>query len=98
MTSPKKVLKVHCTPGVDARAAARDFRKSGAVAIDDIGENLYDVIRDEIFEELGHAADFCDIRTDRIVLSSGPVFVFRDAATWSAAEARRAVLSAFPQA
>ncbi|MEQ8765474.1 MAG: hypothetical protein RL885_16220 [Planctomycetota bacterium] len=43
-------LKIHVAP--HARTAARDLMNDGAVGIDDIGENLYDVIRDEILEEL----------------------------------------------
>ncbi len=86
-------MKIHVTPGVDARAAARDLLETGAVAIDDIGENLYDVVRDEIFEELGRAVDDLDIRTQRVATSIGPVFVLRNTDIWSAARARSAVLA-----
>lgn len=86
-------MKIHVTPGVDARAAARDLLADGAVGIDDIGENLHDVIRDEILAELGHAADAFDLREQRIDTARGPVFVLRVARLWSAARARSAVLA-----
>lgn len=60
---PTKTITIHVTPGVDSSAAARDLMKNGAVAIDDIGENLYDVIRDEILDDLGYTADIIDLRT-----------------------------------
>ncbi len=88
-----KSIKIHVEPGIDARAAARDLLRDGAVGIDDIGENLYDVARDEILEELGHAGDGIDVRTDWIEGPFGPVFVLRDAAIWSAAAAKKAVLA-----
>jgi len=90
---PKDIITIHVTPGVDARAAARDLLKNGAVGIDDIGENSYDLIRDEILEILGHAGDAIDLRTERVSTAIGPVFVLRDADIWSAAKARRAVLA-----
>jgi len=86
------MIKIHVAPGMDARKAAHDLLKDGAVGIDDIGENLYDVIRDEIIEELGHVADEIDIKTQRVDTSIGPVFVLRDANIWTAAKARKAVL------
>ena len=86
-------MKIHVTPGVDARAAARDLLETGAVAIDDIGENLYDGVRDEIFEELGHVVEDLDIRTQRGRNADGSVFVLRNAAIWSVARARSAVLA-----
>lgn len=87
-------MEIHCVPGVDAAAAARDLFRDGAVGIDDIAENIYDVLHEEILEELGHLADGLDIRTQRVATSIGPVFVLRNARAWSAAEARRAVLAA----
>jgi|SRR5688572_32646188 len=86
-------ISIHVTPDVDVEAAARDLLKNGAVGIDDIGEWLYDVIRDEILEELGHAGDGLAIRTQRVDTSLGPVFVLRAAHAWSAAAARRAILA-----
>lgn len=87
----RKTIKIHVAPGMDAHAAARDLLRTGAVGIDDIGENLYDVVRDEILYHLGHAGDEIDLRTDRVRTTFGPVFVLRDAAVWSAADAREAV-------
>ena len=87
-----KTIKIHVAPGVDARAAARDLLKTGAVGIDDIGENLHDVVREEILDELGHAGDGIDLRTQRVETPLGPVFVLRIADIWSAAEAKKAVL------
>ncbi len=86
-------MRIHVVPGVDARAAARDLLETAAVGIDDIAENLYDVVRDEILEELGHAGDELDLRTQRIDTAIGPVFVLRNADVWSATEARRSVLA-----
>ena len=86
-------MRIHVVPGVDARAAARDLRETGAVGIDDIGEDLHEVIRDEILDELGHAGDGLDLREQRINTAIGPVFVLRDADLWSAAEVRKAVLT-----
>ena len=53
---------------------------------------MYDVIRDEIIDELGFAGDGLDLRTQRIATSLGPVFVVRETSAWSAAEARRTIL------
>lgn len=78
-------------PGVDARAAARDLRETGAVGIDDIGERTHELIRDEILDELGHASDELDLRTQRVDTAIGPVFVVRNAAIWSAEAARKAI-------
>jgi hypothetical protein len=80
-------------PGVDARAAARDLLKSGAVGIDDIGENLHDLIRDEILDELGNPWDGIDLRPQRVDTPIGPVLVLREADIWSAAAAKKAVLN-----
>jgi hypothetical protein len=88
-----KTIKIHVAPGVDARAAAHDLLKTGAVGIDDTGENLYDLVRDEIFDELGNAGDGIDLRTQRVDTPLGPVFVFRNADVWSAADAKKAVLN-----
>ena len=88
-----KTIKIHVAPGVDAREAARDFLKTGAIGIDDIGENLYDLVREEILDELGNAGDGIDLRTDRVESAFGPVFVLRDAAIWSVAAAKKAVLT-----
>ena len=60
--------------------------------IDDISENLYDVVQDEIMDSLGVAGDELDLRTQRIDTPSGPVFVLRQASVWSAARARAEVL------
>lgn len=79
-------------PGVNARAGARDFLANGAVGIDDIAENMYDVIWDEVLEILGHVADAAAIRRQRIETSIGPVFVLRDGTLWTAAKARATVL------
>ena len=68
-------MKIHVTPGVDARAAARDLLETGAVGIDDIGENQYDGVRDELFEDLGHVVDDLDIKTQRVETRMDPVFV-----------------------
>jgi hypothetical protein len=86
-----KTIKIHVAPGVDARAAARELLKTGAVGIDDIGEN-HDVVREEILDELGHAGDGIDLRTQRIDTPLGPVFVLRNVDVWSAADAKKAVL------
>jgi len=88
-----RTMKIHVVPGVDAREAACDLLETGAVGIDDIGEGLYDVVRDEILDELGFAGDGLDLRTQRIATRWGPVFVLRDSEAWSAADARRVVLS-----
>ncbi len=84
-------MRIHVVPGVDARAAARDLRETGAVGIDDIGEGTHELLRDEILEELGHAADELDLRTQRVDTAIGPVFVVRNAALWSAEAVRKAV-------
>ena len=84
-------MKIHVVPGVDARAAARDLLANGAVGIDDIAENMYDLIWDEIVEALGHGADETAIRRQRVATAIGPVFVLRDAALWTAAQVRAAV-------
>ncbi len=86
-------MKIHIVPGVDSRAATRDLMKVGAVGIDDIGEGLYDLIRDEILEELGARGDALDLRTDRVETAFGPVFVIRNVQVWTAAAARKAVLA-----
>lgn len=88
----KETMRIHVVPGVDSRAAARDLLETGAVGIDDIGESLQDIIHDEILEELGHAGDALDLRTQRVDTALGPVFVLRNADVWSAAEARKALL------
>ena len=89
----RDTIKIHVAPDVDVRAAARDLLMTGAVGIDDIGENLHDVVGDEILEQLGHAADELDIRMHRVDTAIGPVFVLRDADVWPAAEAKRVVLA-----
>ncbi len=86
-------MRIYVVPGVNARAAARDLLEMGAVGIDDIAESLYDVVRDEILEELGHAGDELALQTERVDTAIGPVFVLRNADVWSATEARRAVLT-----
>ena len=88
----KRALKIHVVPGVDPRAAARDFLANGAVGIDDIAENMYDVIWDDILDVLGHVADETAIRRQRIETGIGPVFVLRDGTRWRASETRAAVL------
>ena len=88
-----RTIKIHVAPGVDARAAAHDLLKTGAVGIDDIGENLHDVVGEEILAELGHAGDGLDLRTQRLETPFGPVFVIRIADIWSAAAAKKAVLN-----
>ncbi len=88
----KEALKIHVVPGVDAQAAARDLLQNGAVGVDDIGENTYDLIWDEILDALGHVADEIAIRRQRIETRIGPVFVLRNATLWTAAKARAAVL------
>ncbi len=60
--------------------AGRELLKQGYTAVDDIGELLYKHAEAELFEALGHQADFMDIVTDRVDTDFGPVFVFRDAA------------------
>ena len=45
---------------------ARDFLKTDAVGIDDIGENLYDLVREEILDEVGNVGDPIDLQTDRV--------------------------------
>ena len=87
-----QALRIHVVPGIDSRAAARDLLDVGAVGIDDIGEETFPLIRDEIFDELGHAADELDIRTQRVDTNAGPVFVLRNADVWSAAQTRKAIL------
>ena len=89
-----KTIKIHVAPGVDALDAARDFLRTGAVGIDDIGENLYDLVREEILDELGNVGDGIELETDRVESPLGPVFVLRNADLWSAAQARNAVLKA----
>jgi hypothetical protein len=86
-------MKIHVTPGLEARAAAEDLIRDGAVGIDDIGENLHDVVREEILAELGHAAEALDIRVQRVATALGPVFVLRVADIWSSARARKTVLA-----
>ncbi len=88
----KKAMRIHVTPGIDSRAAARDLLRDGAVGIDDIGANLYDVVRDEVMDELGEVADALDIRTERVDTALGPVFVVRCADRWSATAARKVIL------
>lgn len=85
-------MRIHCCPGVDEVAAAKDFLDTGMVGVDDIAENLYDVIFEAIIDELGHAADFMDLREQRVDTSYGPVFVLRDHDRCSAQRARAAVL------
>lgn len=89
-----KTIKIHAAPGVDAREAARDFLKTGAVGIDDIGGNLYDLVREEILDELGNVGDGIDLESDRVESPFGPIFVLRNADLWSAAEAKKTVLKA----
>lgn len=50
----------------------------GVTAVDDIGGMLYEHALEELFDELGFAADNLDIVVDKIETSFGPVFVFRD--------------------
>lgn len=88
-------LNIHSVHDFDARSAAREFVRLGAVAVDDISENLYDLARDELFDELGHAADAFEIRTQRVPTSIGPVFVFRDPARVSATQAKALVLAEY---
>lgn len=92
MATPK-TFRIHVCPGVDARAAARDLSRDRAVGIDDIGENLYDVVRDEIFDRLGYAEDGVGWKTQRVSTDFGPVFVVRDPGYWTAAMVARAVKS-----
>ena len=88
-------MKIHSSPGVDAEQAARDLIECGAVAIDDIGENLYDVIFEEIIDLLGHVADELDLRTVRVRTQFGPVFVMRNARLWSESEAKEDILGRY---
>jgi hypothetical protein len=88
MATPK-TFRIHVCPGVDARAAARDLSRDRAVGIDDIGENLYDVVRDEIFDRLGYAEDGVGWKTQRVSTDFGPVFVVRDPGYWTAAMVAR---------
>jgi len=92
-TRPPRSMQIHCTPGVDTAAAAADLLRDGAVGIDDITENLYDLDQLEIFDEIGHAVDEMDIREQRIETRAGPVFVLRVASLWTAAQAKAAVLT-----
>lgn len=85
-------MRVHVAPGVDARIAAADLLSEGMVVIDDIGENLHDLVSEEILDELGHVADGLDILEQRVDTRLGPVFILRAASLWSAAKARAAVL------
>jgi hypothetical protein len=49
-----------------------------------------------MFDELWHAADAFEIKTQRVPTFIGPVFVFRDAARVSAKQAKALVLAEYP--
>jgi hypothetical protein len=89
---PSKIFRIHVCPGVDARAAARDVARDGAVGIDDIVGDLHDVVIAEILDRLGHAADEVDWARQRVQGPFGPVYILRDPERWTAAAARRVVL------
>ena len=87
-------MRIHVVPGVDAELAAADLLATGMVAVDDIGEQSYKGVFDEIMEELGHMADGLDLREQCVETPLGAVFVLRDPDMWSAARAKKAVLAA----
>ena len=87
-------MRIHIVPGVDAESAAADLMATGMVAVDDIAEQSYQGVFEEILEELGHMADDLDLREQRVDTSFGPVFILRVPGVWSAARARKAVLAA----
>lgn len=90
-------LAIHDVHALDARSAAAELARQGMVAVDDISEGLIDCAWEEIFDELGDAADGMPLKTQRIETPWGPVFVMRDADRVSAAAARGAVLSQRPR-
>lgn len=89
-------MQIYSVHDFDAKSAARDFLREGIVAVDDVSANLYDLAREELFHQLGHATDAFDIKTQRVPTYVGPVFVFRDASRISAKQARMFVLAQFP--
>lgn len=84
-------MRVHVVPGVDTQSAAADLVATGMVAVDDIGEQSYQGVFEEIMEELGHMGDGLDFGEQRIETPLGPVFVLREPSMWSAARAKKAV-------
>lgn len=90
----RQTMRIHVVPGVDAESAAADVLSVGMVMVDDIGEQSYQVVFDEILEELGHMGDGLDLREQRVETPFGPVFILREPDMWSAARAKKAVLAA----
>lgn len=86
-------LQIRLSQGFDAAAAAGEMLEHGVTLVDDIAEQLYDVCRDEVIEELGHAADEMDVQVTRVTTSIGPVFIFRDRNRVPLAEAKRLVFA-----
>jgi len=77
----------------NAKVAAREVLKFGFTLVDDISGVLVDAVKDELFEELSHAADVMDIRTDRVETGWGPVFIFRDHSRVTLAVAKKFVFA-----
>jgi hypothetical protein len=77
----------------NAKVAAREVLEFGFTLIDDISEVLVDVTKDELMDELSHAADEMDIRTNRVETGWGPVFIFRDHSRVTLAVAKKFVFA-----
>ena len=87
-------MRIHVVPGVDEELAASDLLATGMVAVDDIGEQSYQGVFDDILGELGHIADGLDLRKQQVETPLGPVFILRDPDMWSAARTKKVVLAA----
>lgn len=87
-------MKIRDAYRYDARAGSKELLRHGITIVDDIGESLWELCRDELLGELGFAADELELEVDRVETWKGPLFVFRDPARVSGAEARELVLRA----
>lgn len=86
-------LEIRLSQGFDAAAAAVEMLELGVTLVDDIAEQLYDICREEVMDELGHAADEMDVQVTRVATSFGPVFIFRDRRRVTLAEAKKLVFA-----
>jgi len=81
----------------DTRAASRELLKFGLTIVDDISGTLVDVVEEELFEHLGHAADCMDLHMTRVDTGWGPVYVFRDRSRVTLALAKKVVFAQRPK-
>jgi hypothetical protein len=66
--------------------------------VDDIAGQLCDICLDELMDALSHAADEMAIHCARVDTGFGPVFIFRDRARVTLAQAKKLVVAEYPPA